>query len=234
MAWKSSRWVRSVADSLMARQITPWLAGQPVTPSVYVSSWRSSMPEAVVGAVVRPTGRARRSPRCGRGCPGPSGVPTIALPGRRPSIVVDTELSPPPAVIVTSPKRSPYFAPSAERSSTSIAMNAGTRTTRGVMRPSLAGEERQRARGLLVARAARLVLGRGLGRRGLGLGPGDSSVSVSAGLGLGRGGRPSLPSSRAWSTRLLVVPAAAGNREHKRKQQPDGQFSREFPPRNAD
>ena len=33
-------------------------------------------------------------------------------------MVVDTELSPPPAVIVTSPKRSPYFWPSGDRSST--------------------------------------------------------------------------------------------------------------------
>ena len=50
-------------------------------------------------------------------------------------MVVETELSPPPAVTVTSPKRSPYSRPSLERSSTWIEMKAGTRTTRGVMRP---------------------------------------------------------------------------------------------------
>src|SRR5262245_1970999 len=40
------------------------------------------------------------------GLPAPSGRPTIAAPGRRPSIVVETESNCSPAVIVVSPKRS--------------------------------------------------------------------------------------------------------------------------------
>jgi hypothetical protein len=39
--------------------------------------------------------------------PAPVGVPTTASPGRSPSIVVDIELSSPPAVMVVPPNFSP-------------------------------------------------------------------------------------------------------------------------------
>ena len=62
-------------------------------------------------------------------------VPTSFAPGLRPSKVVEAELSSPGTLIVFSPKSSEYSPPSAERSSTRIEMNAGTRTTGGVILP---------------------------------------------------------------------------------------------------
>jgi hypothetical protein len=52
-----------------------------------------------------------------------------------PSRVVETEDRPPETLSAFVPNASPYSLPSAERSSTRIEMNAGTRTTRGEMRP---------------------------------------------------------------------------------------------------
>jgi hypothetical protein len=65
----------------------------------------------------------------------PVPVPVSFAPGRRPSKVVERELSSPPASIFLSPKVSSYAAPSAERSSTRTEMNAGTRTTDGLIAP---------------------------------------------------------------------------------------------------
>src|SRR5688572_26685406 len=97
-------------------QVTPWLAGQP-------AGMRTYGPGSAVASIRT-------------GLPAPPGFPVIASPGRRPSIVVAREFSRSPAATVVSPKRRLYVAPSAERSSTRTEMNAGTRTTRGVIRPA--------------------------------------------------------------------------------------------------
>ena len=95
-----------------------------------------------------------------------------------------------------------------------------------------AGEQRERARGLLVARAAGLVLGR-LGRRRLGFGPApvscssvsvgvDSVVVVSAGVlaaGAVEASSSSSPQAESANTRAT---------------RPEDQISSEFSPRNAD
>src|SRR5215211_4428192 len=71
--------------------------------------------------------------------PDPIGFPVMAWPGRRPSIVLDAEPSAPLTLMLTRlvslANRRPYSWPSADRSSTLIEMKAGTRTTRGVIRP---------------------------------------------------------------------------------------------------
>ena len=64
--------------------------------------------------------------------PGARSAPTSASPGRRPSIVVETEPRPPPTVIVLPPKRQPVLAAVlASAAPPGSTMNAGTRTTRG-------------------------------------------------------------------------------------------------------
>jgi hypothetical protein len=108
------------------------------------------MAAAPLGSLMDPARRAVRacgpakSPCQGPGsavasirtlAPPPAGVPTIDAPGRRPSNVVDTEPSALLTLTVSPLNRRAYSRPSAERSSTRIEMNAGTRTTRGVIFP---------------------------------------------------------------------------------------------------
>ena len=160
-------------------------------------------------------GLGRRLDR-GPGCPPRSGVPTIALPGRRPSMVVETELSPPPAVIVTSPKRSPYSRPSFERSSTWIEMKAGTRTTRGVMRPFSAVNSASVRAGSSSPAPPGSSSGDSRPARSP---PPATPLCLGLRRRLGLGARGLRHCRRRGRRRaVLVVPAAPGNRQHKRNE----------------
>ena len=164
--------------------------------------------------------RVRRWPRSHR----VAAARPLARPPPRPGAgrrePCEAEASVPPAPQRPAAQAQAVGPPSAERSSTRIEMNAGTRTTRGVIRPSAAGEQRQRARRLLVAGAAGLVLGRrggpclrrlwspsSAGRLGLGL-------RLALGLGLRLGLRAVAP---VCVSVVAVGPASSPCRPARRR-----------------
>ena len=168
----------------------------------------------MVGWPASATGRARPSPRCGRGCRARSACRRSPCPGRSPSIVVDTEPSPSRGDRHVAEAHAVLLA--VRRAQLHLDRDEGrhahhARSDAAVVR----GEERERPRRLLVAGAARLVLrrfgGHALGARRLLLRlgrawPRSRWSAVCAGavvVGVGR--------------RLLVVAAAAGNRQRKRR-----------------
>ena len=194
VAWKSSRSVRSVADSLMERADYPMVG------------WPAKCVTGGRGGPLRP-GLGCRLDR-GLGCPGPPAFPTIALPGRRPSMVVDTEPRAPPAVTVTSPKRSAVL-PAVGRAQLHLDGDEGGHAHHARGDAPVPGREQGQGAGrLLVAGAARLVLGRALG-------PGAVVGARGLLLGLGRRGRRvsvvAVSAGAVWrrGRGLLVVAAAA-------------------------
>ena len=149
VAWKSARSVRLVLASVTSALSSGRSAGQRT---------------ASLGWPARPTDRARRRPRSARRCPGRRLRGTSRRPGAQ---AVERGRG---ADSISASGRdascrrqlSAYSSPSAERSSTRIAMNGGTRTVRGrACAPSLPVSSAWERVGLLVAGAAGLVLGRG-------------------------------------------------------------------------
>ena len=167
--------------SLIEAQPSGTLAGQPVAQG----------PGLGGGLDPHPVGRAGRAadqrPR--------------SAAGRR--SVVETELRPPLTAIVSPPKRQPVARrPSAERSSTRIEMKAGTRTTRGVIRPpSPVNSASERAGSSSPAAPRRRRRRRGVSARVDGSSRSRSSVAVVRGAGGARCGAAPRRRRRSRSAR---------------------------------
>ena len=141
---------------------------------------------------------------------------------------------PSPAVRVTSPKRIAYFWPSAVRSCTSIEMNAGTRTTGGVMCPSVSVRSASVRAGSSSPAPPGWSSGDSAGVLSVWL-SGGCSVTVSAGApppwrsrSCCRRGRAPSPARRRHRTRRCPARAQEPVRPHLRVN-----FRREMPIRDS-